>query len=484
MIFSSPIFLFLFLPVVLTIYWLISTRYKPIFLLLMSLAYYTWGGGPYIAILVLSALLNYFFGLLIGYFCKPFSCIVMEFHARTILWASILVNLSILFFPNHLLKFLINTLPPLGIPLNPDQSPLGVSFFTFAAMAYVFDIYLQKNKAQRNPLTFTLFISLFPKLIAGPIVRYADIERDLTNPSVRFEDIQYGIKRFIMGLGKKVLLADTLSRTVQQVMQIPNEQVTVELAWLGILSYTLQIYLDFSGYSDMAIGLGRMLGFHFFENFNYPYISRSITEFWRRWHISLSSWLKDYLYIPLGGSRVSTARTYLNLFVVFVLCGLWHGRKENFLIWGAFHGLILILERWKLSKILIKMPVFIQHGYAMLVIVFSWVFFSTESMRIAVRYFKNLFGFAKGTGIQYNIFLYINTEVVLALIIGGLCATPVLSRVKQYAHELSINTENAFTKRLSVAFAVSETSSLIIIFVLSLISMASITHNPFIYFKF
>jgi alginate O-acetyltransferase complex protein AlgI len=477
--------MFLFLPIVLLFYWLLGKEIRNYFLLLVSFFYYAWGGGEYLALIVLSIGVNYLFGLLIGFFRKPFSCIVMDFHAKVILCISIIVNLGILFYPKHVTKLLIGHYFANRLQEIPTHSPIGVSFFTFGAMAYVFDIYLQKNKAQKNPIDFGLFMALFPKLTAGPIVRYSDIEGDLANPSASFENIIYGVKRFIIGLGKKILIADTLAKTVQQIMAIPPEHLTTRLAYLGIVSYTLQIYLDFSGYSDMAIGLGRMFGFHFLENFNYPYISKSITEFWRRWHISLSSWFRDYLYIPLGGNRRSPSRTYLNLFTVFLLCGLWHGRHWNFILWGVFHGSFLMLERWKLGKILKNTPPVFQHSYALLIIVFSWVLFRIDSVRSAIVFFKILLGSAPGKGLQYyHLAMYVNSELLLALAIGILCSTPISQVVKQYAENILDKYNASFAKQISYALSVTEVSALVAVFLLSLISLASFTYNPFIYFKF
>lgn len=475
--------MFLFLPIVLFIYWLIGKELRIYFLLLVSLFYYAWGGGEYFALIALSIGANYLFGLLIEYFKRPFSRIGADIYAKVMLWISIIINLGILLYPKYITRLLLNHYSARYLQGIPEGSPIGVSFFTFGAMAYVIDIYFRKNKAQKNPINFGLFVALFPKLTAGPIVRYSDIERDLENPHVSIDDIAYGVKRFIIGLGKKILIADTLAKTVDQIIAIPPEHLTTGLAYLGIVSYALQIYLDFSGYSDMAIGLGRMFGFHFLENFNYPYISKSITEFWRRWHISLSSWFRDYLYIPLGGNRRSPSRTYLNLFTVFLLCGFWHGRSLNYLLWGAFHGSFLMLERWKLGKILKNTPPMFQHSYALLIIVFSWVLFRIKSVRSASILFKALLGSATGTGLQYNVAMYVNSEFLLALAIGALCSTPILQVVKQYAESKDKNNAS-FAKQISYALAVTEVSALIAIFLLSLTSLASITYQPFIYLQF
>jgi alginate O-acetyltransferase complex protein AlgI len=476
--------MFLFLPIVLFCYWLVWKEMRNYFLLLVSLLYYAWGGGEYLALIALSIGANYLFGLLIEYFRRPFSRIKVAYYPKVILCISIIMNLGILLYPKYITRLLLSHYSASPLQEIPEYSPIGVSFFTFGAIAYVIDIYLHKNKAQKNPINFGLFMALFPKLTAGPIVRYSDIERDLKNPSVSFDDIAHGVKRFIIGLGKKILIADTLAKTVDQIMAIPAEHLTIGLAYLGIVSYTLQIYLDFSGYSDMAIGLGRMFGYHFLENFNYPYISKSITEFWRRWHISLSSWFRDYLYIPLGGNRLSPSRTYLNLFTVFLLCGLWHGRSWNYLLWGVFHGSFLMLERWKLGKILKNIPPIYQHSYALLIIVFSWVLFRIESVQSIVIFFKALLGSATGKGIQYHLAMYLNSELLLALVIGILCSTPILQVIKQNAEKFFDKNNASFVKRISYALSVIEVSALVSIFLISIISMASYTYNPFIYLKF
>ncbi len=454
-------------------YWVVGKKLRNLFLLLASLIFYAFEGPQYVAVILLSIGINYCFGLLVERSRQVGS-------AKTILYISVIVNLFILLYS----KRIIIAFARLGnVQLGSVHAAVGVSFFTFAALAYLFDIYWKKTRAQRNPIDFGLFMALFPKLTAGPIVRYCDLEKDLNAPTFSSNDFAYGVKRFIIGLGKKVLLADTLAKTVGQIMAIPYEHLTTELAWLGIIAYTLEIYLDFSGYSDMAIGLGRMLGYHFLENFNYPYISKSITEFWRRWHISLSSWFKDYLYIPLGGNRCSPSRTYMNLFVVFLLCGLWHGRAWNFLIWGMFHGLFMILERGKFGELLKKTPVFIQHGYALFIIVFSWVFFTVASIPSAISFLKALLGAAPGRGIAYNSAMFFNAELFLALTIGALSSTPVLEFCKQYVEKIKRN-DVISAKVMSSVLSFSEVSALSAVFLLSIISLASFTYNPFIYFQF
>ena len=392
MVFSSPIFLFAFLPIVLALYFVVGRRFHNVLLIIASLLFYAWGETIYILIMVSSILLNYVLAIMI----QKGHDSGLDLRARTFLIIAVIANLCLLCYfkyANFLvdsLDFILNAvrLNWLEVRLSPVHLPIGISFFTFHSLSYVIDVYRKVVTAQRNLVNMALYISFFPQLIAGPIIRYHDIAAQIENRNVTPDKFAYGIQRFIMGLGKKVLIANTLAMAADQVFAIPAAQLTTGLAWLGITCYTLQIYFDFSGYSDMAIGLGRMFGFEILENFNYPYISSSIREFWRRWHISLTNWFRDYLYIPLGGNRGTPARTYLNLLTVFFLCGLWHGASWTFVVWGLYHGAFLILERLKFGKLLNSAWSPVRHLYTILVFMVGWVFFRSDTLPYALEFLK------------------------------------------------------------------------------------------------
>ena len=355
-------------------------------------------------------------------------------------------------------------------------------------MSYVIDVYRGASRPQTNLVNVALYISLFPQLIAGPIVRYHDIDQQIMGRSHSIPLFATGIKRFIFGLGKKVIIANPLGHVADQIFAIPPDSVTTPLIWLAVLAYSLQIYFDFSGYSDMAIGLGRMFGFRFLENFNYPYISRSVQEFWRRWHISLSRWFRDYLYIPLGGNRCSRPRMYFNLVTVFFLCGLWHGASWNFVIWGLLHGTFLILERVGLAEIMGRLPAIVRHTYVLLFIAITWVFFRSESLSASITYLAAMAGYAHGDGLEYYAALYLNGEVSVILVIGIIFSTPVLPRLRSiYSKATEIRSASgdnlyfgAMTKTVPVAYYLFLTALLVI----CAAYVASGTYNPFIYFRF
>ena len=362
--------------------------------------------------------------------------------------------------------------------------PIGISFFTFQALSYVIDLYRKESTVQKNPINIALYVSLFPQLIAGPIVRYNDIASQLVERRTRFEDVSCGVQRFIIGLGKKVLLANVLGRTADYIFSLPPERIPATLAWLGAISYTLQIYYDFSGYSDMAIGLGRMFGFRFLENFNYPYISKSIREFWRRWHISLSSWFRDYLYIPLGGSRKGVARTYANLIIVFFLCGLWHGASWTFVIWGLYHGCFLVFERVGPGKRIINMmPSFLCHLYVVLVVIIGWVFFRAETFGYALGYLKAMVNFSTPSLFNSQIFININNEFYVVFVISLICSAPLFTLLKRLPAAWSGQTSHA---AYLVRFALSTTTICFLgfVFLYSVSSLMGGAYNPFLYFRF
>lgn len=479
MLFSSPLFVFLFLPIVLGGYFLVPAMLRNLLLVIASLLFYAWGEGTYAIIMILSMSLNYGFGILIHEF---------RYQAKWTLAVAITVNLGMLAFFKYSVFLVQNIgmlLAPLGIKVGPIDSvhlPLGISFFTFHSISYLIDIYRKDAPAQKNPLDLALYISFFPQLIAGPIVRYHDIADQLRKRMVLAEDFAIGIRRFIIGLAKKVLIANTLAIPADQIFSLPSEHLSTSLAWLGILCYTLQIYFDFSGYSDMAIGLARMFGFRFLENFNYPYISKSIQEFWRRWHISLSNWFRDYLYIPLGGNRVRPWRVYINLVIVFFLCGLWHGASWNFVIWGMLHGVFLVLERIGLGQLLERKVGLVRHAYALFVVLVGWVFFRSDTLSGALFYLRAMAGLGAAGDRQYHIGIYLNNEVLLVLMLAIVGATPITKLLQQWGQ--------APTRRLNQKLFVAANASLfkmgylLCIFLASMSYLAAGTYNPFIYFRF
>lgn len=474
MVFSSIVFLFLFLPVVLTAYFLVPRGARNVLLLAASLFFYAWGETTFVIVMLGSIGLNYGFGLWIDQARG-------SKYARLPVVLGVLVNLELLALYKYSTFFIDNLNYVLGwfgaapLLLEGRHLPIGISFFTFQAMSYIIDVYRRDAAPQRNPLNLALYIALFPQLIAGPIVRYQQIADELHSRRSRLVDVAEGIKRFIIGLGKKVLIANTVASGADQIFALPAGELTVALAWLGIACYTIQIYFDFSGYSDMAIGLGRIFGFHFLENFQWPYVAQSIQEFWRRWHISLSSWFRDYLYIPLGGSRGSNARTAFNLAVVFFLCGLWHGAAWNFVIWGLFHGLFLVLERGFFGRWLGQWPRFMRHGYVLVVVMAGWVLFRVESLAAAQAFFLALAGFAEGSSVVRPLALYATPDRVVALCLGCFFAMPVLPTLRGYW-------ARGACPRGAVQFA-SVAGYAAVLYACAVVLSAQ-TYNPFIYFRF
>ncbi len=469
MVFSSTIFLFCFLPLLLVVYFLSPTRLKNSVLLIASLLFYAWGEVFYTGLMLASILTNYFFGRLIDS-RKP--------QRKIFLALGVTCNLCFLAFfkyTNFIVDNLNNFLTMFGaggFEIQPIHLPLGISFFTFQAISYLVDVYREENPAQKNILNIGLYIALFPQLIAGPIVRYNSVARQLVKRSVSLESLEAGITRFIYGLAKKLLIANPLGEVADTIFLLPTDQVPALVAWTGILSFTLQIYFDFSGYSDMAIGLGKVFGFTFPENFNYPYIARSIRDFWKRWHISLTTWLRDYLYIPMGGNRVSSLRLTFNLLTVFVLCGLWHGASWNFLIWGLWHGLFLSVERFSFGNALERSPRIVSQLYTLLIVIVGWVFFRLETFGDAMNF---LFSMAGRNGLAnslYPIQLYMTNEALLAGIAGIILATSVFKVCDKFLREPTWFW--GFTKLSLVTLLLS----------LSMLKISSGTYNPFLYFRF
>ncbi len=503
MVFSSIIFLFFFLPVVLSIYHLlflpVSLKHKQavvwrrmanLFLLCTSLLFYFWGEQWLTWIIIASTFIDYFCGLLIsGALHKGRIEIMEEGEPRTILqktglFISLISNLAFLGFFKYF-NFGIDTynaIVPEALRATDVMKialPLGISFYTFQSMSYTIDVYRGHVKATRNIIDFACFVTLFPQLVAGPIVRYCDVAHQMVHREMNIRLFSSGVTRFVLGLGKKVLIANTVARAADMIFALPPDKLTTSLSWVAVVCYTLQIYYDFSGYSDMAIGLGRMFGFEFLENFNYPYIARSIQDFWRRWHISLSTWFRDYLYIPLGGSRKSSGRTYLNLVIIFFVCGLWHGANWAYVAWGLFQGAFLVIERGGLAKLLERIPRVLQHAYALIVVMVGWSLFATESFPQSFALIKSMFGFAPAHVSPIEANEYFAPDLRLAIAYGILFATPLLPWMKSFAL--------GFKDRV-VAFdqvyGLIKTTTLTLVFLFSAMALASGTHNPFIYFRF
>ncbi|MDO4284179.1 MAG: MBOAT family protein [Eubacteriales bacterium] len=469
MVFSSMVFLWVFLPIVFLLGMIIrKPRYQNIILLIASLIFYAWGEPRYILLLLISVALNWGFGLCIDRFSA---------HKKFFLVLSIIGNLGLLgYFKycNFFLATLGRLFPWAQIPQTSIVLPIGISFFTFQAMSYVIDLYRGEYRVQKNPLNLALYISFFPQLIAGPIVKYRDIDEQIMHREISRQRIAEGFRRFLYGLGKKVIIANMTGSAVDKIFALDLAQMSGAAAWCGAILYTLQIYYDFSGYSDMAIGLGRMFGFDFLENFNYPYISSSIQEFWRRWHISLSTWFREYLYIPLGGNRRGKFRTYLNLWIVFAVTGLWHGASWNYVGWGLYHGFFIVIERMGFGKILKRVPV-LGHIYAVIVFVIGWVFFRVESVRLGFRIVARMVMPWRYDGGGFNIMTLISSQTIFVAVCGILgCGI--------------LQTVFAGGKLRKIAdrwkYSLPEAIFCVLLFLYCILLLAGNTYNPFIYFRF
>ena len=485
MLFSAAVFVFLFLPVLLLLHFLSPRPLRNLLLLSASLLFYVWGEKQYILVLLASIALNYTMGLWLDH--------TQTSRGRRLAVAlAVFGNLGLLatfkyaVFLVENLNVALAALHLGAVPVPQIHLPLGISFFTFHALSYVIDIYRREVRAMKNPITFALYISFFPQSIAGPIVRYSDLAAQLVRRTISREGFADGVRRFIFGLSKKMLIANTLAQPADAIFGLPSEALSAGLAWLGIVCYSLQIYFDFSGYSDMAIGLARMFGFDFKENFHYPYVSRSITEFWRRWHISLSSWFRDYLYIPLGGNRRGALRTYLNLLAVFFLCGLWHGASWAFVCWGLYHGLFLVLERAGLGRRLEATPAPVRHAYTLLAVLVGWVFFRANSFAHAASFLTAMAGLGSATAVEYLPAAFLRTDVVLALLAGIVGSAPLLPWLRDlHAGQLA-----AWLRRprwaglLEASFAGVAVAAHALLLLASTMMLAAGTYNPFIYFRF
>lgn len=473
----------LFLPVTLTFYYAFGNRFRNLALLLASLLFYTWGEGGYLIIMLVSIVMNYLVGICLDR---------ADSQGRRRIYLTIGIVLNLMMFgyfkyANLFLDSLASIIPGLEISdilAEPIHLPIGISFFTFQAMSYIIDVYRNDTRPQKNPFHLGLYIASFPQLIAGPIVRYNQVAEQIVKRTHSFTLFASGVERFIIGLSKKVLIANPMASMADRIFAVDYTQLSPEMAWLGLVCYMLQIYYDFSGYSDMAIGLGKMFGFNFPENFNYPYISRSIQEFWRRWHMSLSGWFRDYLYIPLGGSRKGVFKTYRNLFTVFLLCGLWHGANWNYLIWGLFHGMFLALERNVFKNWLGNCSRFMGHLYFSFVLLNSWVFFRIEDTDGEIEYLKAMYfmGDNPGSSVNTGLQIHIDMFFVFILIIGILFSMPIGTYIKEKVTGLITVPEFDSTVN-----GVMRSVKYLGLFCLLYVSVSFLTvnsYNPFIYFRF
>jgi|TARA_R110000868_G_scaffold128217_3_gene336181 alginate O-acetyltransferase complex protein AlgI len=482
MVFSSALFLFIFLPFVIIGNLLLAPKFRNFFLLLSSLFFYAWGEGVILILMISSICLNYIFGIGIDYFLTKYNS---RNTAKFILTIAVFTNVSFLIYYKYY-GFILENIQWMGsfenISIADIALPIGISFYTFQSLSYCIDVYRQEVSSQKNPLNLGLYISLFPQLIAGPIVRYHDIDQQITNRAIEKDVFVDGILQFVRGLVKKMIFANTAAIIADQTFAVAAENLPTSVAWIGIICYALQIYFDFSGYSDMALGLGKMFGFKFAINFDYPYISKSIQEFWRRWHISLSTWFRDYLYIPLGGSRGKKWTIYRNLIIVFLITGIWHGASWNFVIWGLFHGAFLIFERIGGKNILNKTPFIFQHFYAIVVVLFGWVFFRSETLDYSMGYFKSMFGFSKGT--NYAPLVELDKFVLTILIFGIIISTPIRYKAIKLINQFE---SDKFFSQNPIYFGFKKFAILMFMllgFLICAMQIAGNSYNPFIYFRF
>ncbi len=468
MVFSGVTFLFYFLPIVLLLYFAVRKELKNFILLFSSLLFYIWGENIYVLLLIFDIVINYVGGLLVSHFDG-------KKKADLFLALNVCLNLGLLFYYKYIDltidvinkvggRFGMTAINPLNVAL-----PIGLSFFIFQGMSYVIDVYRKKVPVQKNILNIALYIAMFPQLIAGPIVRYSDIYGSMDERIVSLDDVYKGAKRFVAGLGKKVIIADVLAAAADKIVTVPIEQLTPSVAWTGAICYTFQILFDFSGYSDMAIGLGKIFGFDFPENFNMPYISTSVSEFWRRWHMSLSSWFKDYLYIPLGGNR--RGNVYINLLIVFFCTGLWHGADYCFIIWGLWHGLFVVAERLLRNHTRIKIPKILGWIYTMLVVIAGWVFFQGRG----VKYLMVMAGRYDHGFKWYTLPYYIDNRLIFTVILAAMISFGLFGKLIEKIPER--------VRRCSAMRICADAGIVVVLFV-SIYMIASGSYSPFIYFRF
>jgi alginate O-acetyltransferase complex protein AlgI len=483
MLFTDPAFLFLFLPVLLGLYFLPFTRHRNPLLLLASILFYASGGGAFTWLMLASIAFNYTIAIRIGRASGTR-------RADRLLALAVgvdLVVLGVFKYANFAVDNASAALTFAGFgPLVVPRVllPIGISFFTFHAISYVVDVYRHDASAQKSPVHAALYLLLFPQLIAGPIIRYHDIADQLAKRNVGLEGFAYGVRRFVIGLAKKVLIANVVAGPADRIFSMPGPQLTAAHAWLGLLCYTLQIYFDFSGYSDMAIGLGRMFGFRFPENFRYPYVADSVQAFWRRWHISLSTWFRDYLYVPLGGNRVSPRRVYGNLVVVFFLCGLWHGASWSFVVWGLWHGLFLAVERLGLGRRIEAQWAPLRHAYALGVVATGWVFFRADTLGAALAYLRALAGGSPALPTAYAPGFLLTNDVRLALVAGVIGALPLAAAFSRWREGWVAPAPGVARVAGDWAIALATTAAQAALLVTCGLQIAAGTYSPFIYFRF
>ena len=462
MVFSSPVFIFLFLPLIYLINLVIPKRFSNIFLLLFSLLFYAWGEPLYVFLMIFSALVNFYLTIWIDTY--PYS-------RKTILITAIIFNIGILglFKYADFLILTVNGLMNTSFPMLNLPLPIGISFYTFQTMSYVFDVYNKETSVQRNYFSLLFYITFFPQLIAGPIVQYHDIARQIESRFVTLDKTVHGLRRFVVGLSKKVLLANAMAIIVDRLFALPNSDISMPIAWIASIAYLFQIYFDFSGYSDMAIGMGEMFGFHFKENFNYPYIAKSMQDFWRRWHISLSSWFRLYLYIPLGGNRKGKSRAMFNRVFVFFLTGLWHGASWTFVVWGLYHGLFLLLEQTILK--VDRWPVIVRRIYTLMVVLIGFVIFRSETFTQSMVFIQSMFTFSSTSALAMKeLMLLITPFTAVLFLISAIASTPIVKMI-QIRHK-------------SVVVTYMSYGVTIVLWIACLLSLAANTYNPFIYFRF
>jgi alginate O-acetyltransferase complex protein AlgI len=462
MVFSSPVFIFLFLPIVYLINLVLPKRFSNGFLLLFSLIFYAWGEPLYVFLMIFSGLINFLLTL---------SMKEDSNRRKIVLIIAIIFNIGLLglFKYADFLILTINGILKTSLPLLNLPLPIGISFYTFQTMSYVFDVYNHETSVQRNYFSLLLYITFFPQLIAGPIVQYHDIAKQIESRFVTLDKTAVGLRRFVVGLSKKVLLANAMAIIADTLYALPNSDISTVVAWVGAIAYLFQIYFDFSGYSDMAIGMGEMFGFHFKENFNYPYIATSMQDFWRRWHISLSSWFRLYLYIPLGGNRKGKARAMFNRIFVFFLTGLWHGASWTFVVWGLYHGIFLLLEQTLLQ--VQQWPKIVQRIYTLLVVLIGFVIFRAESFTQSLIFIQSMFSFSSASSLASKELMILITPLsILLFVISAIASTPIMKNIK-------VKTEGSIASLLSYGFT-------IVLWIACLLSLAANTYNPFIYFRF
>lgn len=480
MLFTEPAFLLLFLPIVLGGYQLLrGHEARNVWLLLASIAFYATGGGQFVGLMLTSIVLNYGLAVAIARLQER-----SHRAATALLGVTLAGNLAVLAWFKYAAFLVANANAVAHVVGRPGWTlpevalPIGISFFTFHAISYVVDVYRGAAVAQKNPVHAALYLLLFPQLIAGPIIRYREIADQLAARLVTSSGFAYGVRRFTVGMGKKILIANVVASPADRIFALPIEQLSPGLAWLGLACYTLQIYFDFSGYSDMAIGLAAMFGFRFPENFAHPYIARSVQEFWRRWHLSLSNWFRDYLYIPLGGNRVSSARVYVNLVTVFFLCGLWHGASWNFVVWGLIHGAFLVIERAGFAGVIARWPRAIGHVYALAVAMFGWVFFRADTLPHALGYLQALAGIGVARA-PFDVAFFADRLVLLAMFAGVIGAGPWMAAFGR--HVLARSTApDGMGRTLRVAAV----AAILLIIASSSLFIAANAYSPFIYFRF